>query len=249
MRRLVICDGSASIPPAVLRRLSGWTVYAQTGFPDTARARHSLVVLDTIKAASLSPVELHMIPAFDPAGNRLPHRGVIDAIERAAKGDAVVNLSWGVNMKGAGLFARSRMLGEIADWRSFQARNPGVMLVWASGNTGDLLPDDDVEYPQAAIQSQRSVCVGGLIGGKPAAFSADASVAPLLAMDASWYYDGSLYTGTSFAAPKAAAVFLQYGWRDCSTALRYAKPVPGGERKGLFTLNHVYDALVAGRLT
>lgn len=249
MRRLVICDGTSVIPPAVLRGLAGWTVYAQAGIREAARARHALVVLDTVRAATSSPVELHMIPAFDPAGTRLPHRGVIDAIERAAKGDAVVNLSWGVNMKGAGLFARSRMLGEIADWRALQARNPGVMLVWAAGNTGDLLPDDDVEYPQAALQSDTSACVGGLLGGKPAAFSADAGVAPVLAMDASWYYEGASYTGTSFAAPKAAAVFLEQGWRKCSDALRYARPVPGGERKGLFTLNHVYEALRARRLT
>lgn len=248
-RRLIIADGSSGVSTSLLRKLEGWTVYGTSEVPDTARGSHSLVVLDTIRSAVSGPVELYMVPAFDVRGNRTDHRSLIRTIETAAKGDAVVNLSWGVSMRQAGLTARYRMIQEVADWRAFQARNPGVMLVWAAGNTGDLLPDDDAEYPQASLQSETSVSVGALEGGRPTAYSSDSTLAPMLAMDAAWTFEGHAYTGTSFAAPKASAVFLERGWRRCSEALQYAVPVPGGERKGLYTLDHQFKALLSRKVS
>lgn len=248
MRRLVIVDGAASLPPALASKLGGWKAYGYGAYEDTARAKHALVVLDIIRAASYEPRELHMVPAFTRNGERLPYAGVIATLEAACRGDAWVNLSWGVSMKGAGLSARYQMVREIAAWSAFQDRNPGVLLMWAAGNTGNLLNDNDEQYPQASLQSEGSISVGALEDGRPAAYSSDSDLAPMLAMDARWQCGGSSFTGTSFAAPKATAVMLAKGWKKCSQALSAAVPVAGGERKGLYTLDNEFKALVAGKV-
>lgn len=134
----------------------------------------------------------------------------------ASERETYINNSWGGYIGDRAPDYSQQMTANR--WRQF-IEDTGARVVWAAGNTGNYLPDENRESPQSLL-TDISFKVGSTNErGRTSAFSGDSQKAPPAVC--MWgehiiLYNGvtdrySRGSGTSFAAPKLTALWAKVG--------------------------------------